>query len=156
MFELVRAHGNKLIALPNEISLVIGNLSSGYHRDLQILKESLFPALHQTKQCLRIMHYALGHLRVNENILNDERYRYLSSVEAVNREVMNGLPFRDAYRKVGQQIADGTFEPVKNVNHTHEGSLGNLCTEQIADKMRQVLATVDFAKAEGAIQALTT
>ncbi len=156
VFELVRAHGNKLIALPNEISLVIGNLSSGYHRDLQILKESLFPALHQTKQCLRIMHYALGHLRVNENILNDERYRYLSSVEAVNREVMNGLPFRDAYRKVGQQIADGTFEPVKNVNHTHEGSLGNLCTEQIADKMRQVLATVDFAKAEGAIQALTT
>ena len=156
VFELVRAHGNKLIALPNEISLVIGNLTSGYHRDLQILKESLFPALHQTKQCLRIMHYALGHLRVNENILNDEKYRYLSSVEAVNREVMNGLPFRDAYRKVGQQIADGTFEPVTDFNHTHEGSLGNLGTEQIAHKMQQVMASFDFAKAERAIQQLTT
>ena len=156
VFELVRAHGNKLIALPNEISLITGNLTSGYHRDLQILKESLFPALHQTQQCLRIMHYALGHLRVNENILSDEKYRYLSSVEAVNREVMNGLPFRDAYRRVGQQIADGTFEPVTEFNHTHEGSLGKLGTEQIARKMQQVMASFDFAKAERAIQQLTT
>ncbi|MGB3850355.1 MAG: argininosuccinate lyase [Tunicatimonas sp.] len=156
VFELVRAHCNKLIALPNEISLVIGNLTSGYHRDLQILKESLFPALNQTKQCLRIMHYALGHLRVNERILDDEKYRYLSSVEVVNREVMNGLPFRDAYRTVGQQIADNTFAPVKEFNHTHEGSLGNLCTEQIAAKMKQVLTSFDFDKAERAIQQLMT
>ena len=154
VFELVRAKCNKLIALPNEISLVIGNLTSGYHRDLQILKESLFPAIHQLKSCLSITDYALKHIVVKGNILDDEKYRYLFSVEAVNREVMAGLPFRDAYRKVGQQIADGTFEPSQKLHHTHEGSLGNLCNEQIAEKMNRIIASFDFDKAQQAMQEL--
>ena len=154
VFELVRALCNKPIALPNEISRVIGNLTSGYHRDLQILKESLFPAIKQLKQCLNITNYALEHMRVREDILEDEKYQYLFSVEAVNQEVMNGLPFRDAYRKVGQQIADGSFVPPRELQHTHEGSLGNLNNEQIAEKMKAVIVQFDFEKAERAMQKL--
>ena len=156
VFELVRAHCNKLIALPNEISLVIGNLTSGYHRDLQVLKESLFPAISQLKKCLSITDYALEHMTVRDNILDDEKYRYLFSVESVNQEVMDGLPFRDAYRKVGQQIADGTFQPSRTLHHTHEGSLGNLCNQQIVEKMNYILMSFDFAKAEQAMQKLVT
>ena len=154
VFELVRAHGNKIAALPNEISLVIGNLTSGYHRDLQVLKESLFPAISQLKQCLSITDYALEHMSVREDILEDEKYRYLFSVEAVNQEVMNGLPFRDAYRKVGQQIADGTYQPSRTLHHTHEGSLGNLCNEQIAEKMNHTMKSFNFAQAEQAMRKL--
>ena len=156
VFELVRAHCNKLIALPNEISLIIGNLTSGYHRDLQILKESLFPAIDQLKQCLSITTYALEHMTVRDNILDDEKYRYLFSVESVNQEVMNGVPFRDAYRNVGQQIADGTFQPSRTLHHTHEGSLGNLSTEAIAEKMNYIIESFDFGRAEQAVQDLVT
>ncbi len=154
VFELVRANCNKLIALPNEISLIIGNLTSGYHRDLQLLKESLFPAIEQLKSCLRITEYALEQIKVQSDILDDEKYRYLFSVEAVNQEVINGVPFRDAYRKIGQQIAEGTFSPDRNLNHTHEGSLGNLCNEQIADKMQAVVQQFNFEHAERAVQRL--
>lgn len=156
VFELVRARCNKLIALPNEISLIIGNLTSGYHRDLQILKESLFPAIDQLKQCLSITDYALAQMTVQENILDDEKYRYLFSVESVNQEVLAGVPFRDAYRKVGQQIADGTFTPSRTINHTHEGSIGKLCNDQIAEKMNHIIMSFNFAKAEQAMQDLVT
>ena len=146
VFELIRAKCNKLIALPNEISLVIGNLTSGYHRDLQILKESLFPAIEQLKQCLSIADYALSQIIVNETTVDDEMYRYLFSVESVNREVLAGVPFRDAYRKIGQQIAEGTFEPSRTIKHTHEGSIGNLCNDQIAEKMNFIIKSFDFEK----------
>ena len=156
VFELVRAKCNKLIALPNEISLIIGNLTSGYHRDLQILKESLFPAIDQLQQCLSITDYALEQMVVKEDILDDEKYRYLFSVESVNQEVLSGLPFRDAYRRVGQQIADGTFEPSHTLRHTHEGSIGNLCNDQIAEKMNHIMRSFDFKHAEQALQNLVT
>ena len=154
VFELVRAKSNKIMALPTEISLVIGNLTSGYHRDLQIVKESLFPALEQLQQCLVIAEYALTHIQVKNNILDDEKYRYLFSVESVNREVMRGMPFRDAYRKVGKEINDGTYQPQRELHHTHEGSLRNLCNDKIQEKMTEVLAEFHFERAQQAIEQL--
>ncbi len=154
VFELTRAHCNKIQALPNEVSLVTANLTSGYHRDFQILKESLFPAIQQLKLCLDICNYALQHISVNENILEDEKYKYLFSVESVNKEVLDGLPFRDAYKKVGEAIEAGNYQPEKAVQHTHEGSIGNLCTEEIRKKMDKTLNTFDFQKVDTAIQQL--
>ena len=154
VFELVRAKSNKIMTLPTEISLVIGNLTSGYHRDLQIIKESLFPALEQLQQCLLIAEYALQHIQVRNDILDDEKYRYLFSVESVNEEVIQGMPFRDAYRKVGKQINDGTYQPQHEVHHTHEGSIGNLCNDKIQEKMATVLADFHFERAEQAVEQL--
>ena len=154
VFELTRAHCNKIQALPNEVSLITANLTSGYHRDFQVLKESLFPAMHQLKLCLDICNYGLQHISVNENILEDEKYKYLFSVESVNKEVLNGLPFRDAYKKVGETIEAGNYQPEKEVRHTHEGSIGNLCTEDIRKKMDKTLNTFDFQKVDTAIQQL--
>src|SRR5690606_5377959 len=119
--------------------------------DFQILKESVFPALQQLKLCLDICDYALQHIRVNERILEDEKYKYLFSVEAVNKEVLQGVPFRDAYRKVGEAIEKGTYQPDKEVHHTHEGSMGNLCTEQIREKMEKTLNAFHFEIVEHAI-----
>jgi argininosuccinate lyase len=154
VFELIRAHCNKIQALPNEVSLITTNLTSGYHRDFQILKESLFPAIQQLKLCMDICNYALQHISVNENILKDEKYKYLFSVESVNKEVLNGLPFRDAYKKVGEAIEKGAYQPEEEVHHTHEGSIGNLCTEQIRDKMEKIVNTFDFQKVDKAINQL--
>lgn len=146
VFELIRAKANQLLALPAQIGMLTTNLPSGYHRDFQLLKEYLFPAFDQTQQCLEMMTFALQHIEVTPNILDDEKYQYLFSVEAVNKEVLNGTPFRDAYRLIGEQIESGQFNPPKEVEHTHEGSIGNLCTREIRMKMDRILRQFDFGK----------
>jgi argininosuccinate lyase len=154
VFELIRAHCNKIQGLPNEINLIIGNLPSGYHRDLQIIKEGFIPAFQQLNACLEICAYMITHVKVNENILDDERYRFLFSVEALNKEVLNGLPFRDAYKKVGTSINNGSYKDEKQVNHTHEGSIGNLCNDKVKAKMDAVLKKFNFEKVEKALNDL--
>ena len=136
VFELVRAKCNKLQAVPNQLTLVINNLPSGYHRDLQLVKEIIVPAIQDMKACLEILTFSLKEIRVNKNILEDPKYDYLFSVDTLNELVQNGLPFRDAYKKMGQEIQEGTFTPKRDIHHTHEGSLGNLCLEEIREKMK--------------------
>jgi argininosuccinate lyase len=135
VFELIRAKCNKLQALPNELTLLTSNLPSGYHRDMQLTKESLFPAIKELKNCLEIMQFMLQHIEVKANILNDKKYIHLFSVEAVNAEVLAGVPFREAYKKVGIAIENGDFAPDFTLNHTHEGSIGNLCNDKIVGLM---------------------
>jgi argininosuccinate lyase len=147
VFELTRAKANQLQALPQQVSLLCANLPSGYHRDFQLLKEALFPAIHTLKACLEILTYALSQIKVNPDILEDEKYRYLFSVEEVNKEVRSGTPFRDAYRRIGEHIASGTFHPEKKVHHTHEGSIGNLSIREIRGKFQQVWESFKFEKA---------
>ncbi len=154
VFELIRARCNKLQALPNEIAMITTNLPSGYHRDLQLLKESLFPAFQELLSCLDIAEFALQHIRINTTILNDERYSHLFSVEAVNQKVLEGVPFRDAYKQVGQDIADNRFKAPSTVHHTHEGSIGNLCNEQIQMLMTTALQQFDFQRVDEALGAL--
>ncbi|MFA5974155.1 MAG: argininosuccinate lyase [Lentimicrobiaceae bacterium] len=134
VFELVRARCNKLQSLPVEIGSILGNLPSGYFRDMQIIKESFLPALSEIQTILQITAFAIDKVSVNTHILDDPKYNYLFSVEEVNRLVLSGTPFRDAYKQVGQQIEKGNFKPEINVNHTHEGSIGNLCNDKIAEK----------------------
>lgn len=150
VFELIRAKGNRLQALPNEITLIISNLPSGYHRDLQLLKECLFPAFEEIKSCLFIANMMLQQIIVKSDILNDDKYQYLFSVDELNKEVLRGMPFRDAYKKVANDIKNSTFKPEKSVQHTHEGSIGNLCNEQITQKMQIVLDGFNFKKVEEA------
>jgi argininosuccinate lyase len=141
VFELIRARCNRIQAIPNELTLLINNLPSGYHRDLQLTKEILFPSIEELKACLHLMHLMLSNISVNENILEDSRYKYLFSVEAVNQLVNKGVPFRDAYKQVGNQIEKGTFSfDNKQLHHTHEGSIGNLSNDKIAEEMERVLA----------------
>jgi argininosuccinate lyase len=155
VFELVRAKANKLSALANEISLITGNLSSGYHRDLQLIKESFMPAFEDLNDCLRISQYALEQIKVNPDILNDKRYQYLFSVETVNQLVLEGASFRDAYRSIGEQIQAGTYQAnVEGVSYTHEGSIGNLCNTEIQKEMDKVLASFGFEKVNAAIESL--
>lgn len=137
--ELIRAKCNRLQAVPNELSLLTTNLPTGYHRDFQLLKEAIFPAIDELKNCLQTMTFMLHHINVNEHILDDERYSYLFTVEDVNNLVLNGIPFRDAYKQIGEQVQNGTYKPNKTVKHTHEGSIGKLCTEEIKQKMQDVL-----------------
>ena len=135
VFELIRAKCNRVQALPNELILIQNNLPSGYQRDLQLLKECFVPAVSMLKSCLEMAAFMLENIRVSEGLLDDERYKYVFSVEEVNRLVLSGMPFRDAYKKVGREIQDGVFTPEKNVVHTHIGSLGNLRNDMIAAKM---------------------
>jgi len=137
VFELVRAKCNKLQAVPNQLTLVINNLPSGYHRDLQLVKEIIVPAVQDMKACLEILTFSLKEIRVNKNILEDPKYDYLFSVDTLNELVLSGMPFRDAYKKMGQEIQKGTFDPKRDIKHTHEGSLGNLCLEEIKAKMKK-------------------
>ena len=134
VFELLRARCNRLQSLPVEIGNIMSNLPSGYFRDMQITKESFLPALTEIQLILQVSAFALQQVQVNEHILDDARYAHLFSVEEVNRLVLSGVPFRDAYKMVGKQIEEGSFSPVTTVNHTHEGSIGNLCNDQIAEK----------------------
>ncbi|MFD2999003.1 argininosuccinate lyase [Pontibacter toksunensis] len=150
VFELLRGKCNKLQALPTEISMLLINLPSGYHRDLQLLKENLFPAFSELQSCLQMMAFMVEQVQVKENILQDEKYQYLFSVDAVNALVLEGMPFRDAYKKVGADIEAGTFSPTAKVTHTHEGSIGNLCNEEIAIQMQQALAQFNFECVEAA------
>lgn len=156
VFELIRARCNKVQALPNEISLMTANLPSGYHRDLQLLKESLFPAFTSLNECLEMTTYMLKHISIKDGILDDPKYAYLFSVEAVNEEVLNGLPFREAYKKVGLEIESGNFKAPASVKHVHEGSIGNLCNPQIADAYSSVISSFNFKKVEDAIDALVS
>lgn len=151
VFELVRARCNQLSALPNDIAMITGNLPSGYHRDMQLLKELLFPAIQNLKDCLRMIHLMLENIVVKDNILDDEKYKFLFSVEEVNRLVLSGLPFRDAYKKVGFDIAEGNYRPQRKVHHVHEGSIGNLCLEEIAGNMERALERFGFQRYRQAI-----
>ncbi len=154
VFELIRARTNQLIALPNDIALLTTNLPSGYHRDMQLLKEKLFPAIQALKDCVKLMQLMLSNIRVKENILKDDQYKFLFSVEEVNKLVLGGMPFRDAYKKVGLDIEQGNYNPAKEVSHTHEGSIGNLNNKQVERMMEDALARFDFAKVNAALQAL--
>ncbi len=142
VFELIRAKCNRIQSLPNELALLLNNLPSGYHRDLQLTKEILFPAVGELVSCMGMMRLMLSEIRVRENILEDERYRCLFTVEAVNELVNTGMSFRDAYKKIGSQVNSGTFsfDTTKKLHHTHEGSLGNLCNEEIRALFRKVEA----------------
>jgi argininosuccinate lyase len=141
VFELIRAKCNRIQGVPNELTLLINNLPSGYHRDLQLTKEILFPAIEEGKACLRMTRLMLSHIEIRDGILEDEKYRYLFSVEAVNELVNKGIPFRDAYKQVGNQIdrGDFSFDYRKQLHHTHEGSIGNLYNDRIAAEMQMVL-----------------
>ena len=155
VFELVRAKCNKLSSLSNEITLITTNLSSGYHRDLQMIKESFMPAFDDLIDCLQISNYSLKQISVNDEILNDERYKYLFSVEEVNNLVLQGKSFRDAYREVGDNIESGKYNfDNKTTNHTHEGSIGNLCNEQIRNQMQLIIEKFNFDKVDKAIESL--
>lgn len=154
VFELIRGKCNRIIALPNELSLVTTNLPFGYHRDLQLLKEIIFPAIEDMKVCLAITDKMLKNICVRENILDDDKYKYIFSVEEVNREVLKGTPFRDAYKKIADKISNGTFNTMKYIHHTHEGSIGNLCNDKIAGKMTAIYNSFHFEDAEDAIKKL--
>lgn len=150
VFELVRGRCNRLMSVPNDIALLTTNLPSGYHRDLQLLKESLFPALGELHSCLAIMEFALEHIVVKESILYDERYDHLFSVEAVHEKVRKGLSFRSAYKAVADDIADGIRYRPNELHHTHEGSIGNLCTKQIAQLMENEVQRFGFGTVDTA------
>jgi argininosuccinate lyase len=160
VFELTRAKCNRLQGLPADLTLVMNNLPSGYFRDMQLLKEMLFPAIAELKDCMDMLAFMAANIRVSENIVQDDRYRYLFSVEALNKLVLAGTPFRDAYRQVGEAINRGDFTPqsaprnVAELAHTHEGSMGNLCTDRIREKMRRAVAAFDFDTPRKALQAL--
>jgi len=136
VFELIRAKCNKIQSVPNQLTLLTNNLPSGYHRDLQLVKEVIIPALQDMKACLEMMAFSLKEVRVQSDILNDPRYDYLFSVDTLNEMVMQGMPFRDAYRQMGEAIQKGEYKPKKLVRHTHEGSIGNLCLNEIRQKMQ--------------------
>ena len=139
VWEILRGICNRIQSLPNEISLMTTNMAHGYHRDYQLLKDVLFPGLEQMHKCLFMAKYMLENISVNEDILSDPKYKYLFTVEVVNNRVLEGMPFRDAYKSVGIEVNEGKFEFDVNtgLNHTHKGSLGNLCTEEIKDKMKK-------------------
>ena len=155
VWERIRGKCNLLQALPNQISMLTTNLPVGYHRDLQLLKEVLFPALQDIRQVLSMADMMLHHISVREDILSDEKYKYLFSVETVNDMVLQGTPFREAYRKVGMDIENGTFRPRTHVNHTHEGSIGNLCNDKIKELMQSVMSSFGFDKVLAAESGLT-
>ena len=155
VFELTRAKCNKLQALPQQVTLIMNNLPSGYFRDLQIIKEVFLPAFQELRDCLQMATYIIHRLEVNEHILDDTRYDLMFSVEEVNRLATEGMPFRDAYKKVGLDIEAGKFVPRKEVRHSHEGSIGNLCTKEIAALFEQTWSNFRFEKAEEAEKRLT-
>ncbi|MBP3643721.1 MAG: argininosuccinate lyase [Alistipes sp.] len=139
VFEIMRGKCNRLQSVPNEISLLTTNLPLGYNRDLQLLKDIIFPATTTLCQCIDMCDFMLQHIVVRENILDDERYNYLFTVEDVNRLTLSGVPFREAYREVGMAVQRGEYTPTREVHHTHEGSIGNLCNDKIAEKMNKVM-----------------
>jgi argininosuccinate lyase len=139
MFELIRGKCNRLQALPNELTLLTSNLPSGYHRDFQLLKEIIFPAIDELKNCLTMSDYMLQNIKINRSITDSPLYDYLFTVEDVNRKVLSGVPFRDAYREIGRQVQEKTYVPNKEIHHTHEGSIGNLCNDRIRAKMDERL-----------------
>lgn len=150
VFELTRAKCNKIQSLPQQVMLIMNNLPCGYFRDLQIIKEVFLPAFQELKDCLQMTAYIINKIQVNEHILDDPKYDFIFSVEEVNRLAAEGMPFRDAYKKVGLDIEAGNFKPNKDVHHTHEGSIGNLCNEQIEALMKENLSGFHFERVEQA------
>lgn len=146
VFELTRAKCNKIQGLPTQITLICNNLPSGYFRDLQIIKEVFLPAFDELNDCLTMVTHMMREIKVNEHILDDDKYALVFSVEEVNKRVLNGVPFRDAYKQVGLEIEAGQFVPQKQVNHTHEGSVGNLSNDKIAALMKEIMNTFQFEK----------
>jgi len=154
VWEIMRGKCNRIQALPNDVAMMTTNLPSGYHRELQLLKELLFPAFTELKSCLHMATFMLQNITVKADILNDPKYAYLFSVEEVNRLTLSGTPFRDAYKQVGLAIEKGEFNPDKKVNHTHEGSIGNLGNEHIEEAFNKLVNSFDFAKVKQAIDEL--
>ena len=152
VFELIRSHCNRIKSLPNEIMMTTTNLPSGYHRDLQLLKEHLFPAFKILKDCIEMAGLMLTNIEIKKNILAGEEYKYLFSVEEVNKLVNAGMPFRDAYKKIGTDIEAGNFKYDTSLHHTHEGSIGNLCTGEIKKQMQKVVNSFPFASVSTAIK----
>ena len=154
VFELIRSYCNRIKALPNEILMMTTNLPSGYHRDLQLLKEHLFPAFQQLKNCMEMAALMIQNMEVKQGLLEDPKYQFLFSVEEVNKLVNAGMPFRDAYKKIGLDIEAGNYTYSTQVAHTHEGSIGNLCTAEIAASMNKVLNSMNFEKVDRQIEQL--
>jgi argininosuccinate lyase len=154
VFELIRGRCNKIQALPNEIALMTTNLPSGYHRDLQLLKENLFPSFQSLGECLDICTFMLQHIEIKKDILEDPKYDYLFSVEVVNELVLSGVPFREAYKQIGAAIENGTFKPSKSVQHTHEGSIGNLGTDKIRAAYQEARSGFGFEEVQQRITQL--
>lgn len=144
VFELLRAKTNVIMALPTQMMMTLGNLTSGYHRDFQLLKEMLFSAIKDLKNCLKIAAYSVSKIEPVQNILDDEKYKLIFSVEAVNALVVEGVPFREAYQQVAAQIEDGSFEPPQKLNHTHEGSIGNLMLDEIRERMEKRISNIEY------------
>ena len=139
VFELIRAKSNKIQSLPNQITLVINNLPSGYHRDFQLIKEMILPSIQELKACLEMTASSMAKIKVNPSILEDTKYNYIFSVERLNELVLQGIPFRDAYKQVGKEIQDNSFKANREISHTHQGSIGNLCLKEIKLKMTKAL-----------------
>lgn len=157
VFELIRSHCNRIRALPNEIMLMTTNLPSGYHRDLQLLKEHLFPAFKTLKDCIKMTGLMLNYIEIKKDILADEKYKYLFTVDEVNKLVIQGIPFRDAYKIIGQKVEEGSFSPppLREVGRgLHEGSIGNLCTAEIKKQMQNVFDSFPFTKVKSALNNL--
>ena len=146
VFELIRAKSNKLQGLPQQIMLMMNNLPSGYFRDLQMIKEVFLPAFGELKDCLQMAAYIINKMEVNEHILDNSIYDAMFSVEEVNRLAAAGMPFRDAYKKVGMDIEEGKFVPDKDIHHTHEGSIGNLCNDRIQELMEHTIGEFGFER----------
>jgi len=154
VFELIRSHCNRIKALPNEIMMMTTNLPSGYHRDLQLLKEHLFPAFATLKDCIKMATLMLSNISVKEQILTDKKYKYIFSVEEVNKLVLQGIPFRDAYKQVGRAIENNAFNYNIDIHHTHEGTIGNLCNAEINSMMEETFTMFGFQKVHDAINKL--
>ena len=144
VWEIMRGRCNRLRSIANEISMMLSNLPLGYHRDLQLLKDITFPAFEEMKECLRMADFMLQHVIVNEEAVNDSRYDYMFTVEDANRLTLAGVPFREVYKTIGSQVQQGTYKPNKQIHHTHEGSMGNLCNDKIARKMKKVLKKLEL------------
>ncbi|CAM3905550.1 argininosuccinate lyase [Flavobacterium cucumis] len=140
VFEIMRARCNRIQALPNELILLTNNLPSGYHRDVQLTKEALFPAIQSLKECLEMLHFMLEHIEIKKEIVKDVKYNYMFSVESVNQQVLEGIAFRDAYKNIGLAIENNTFIPNYDLDHTHEGSIGNLRNDLIEDAFKKVIS----------------
>lgn len=154
VFELIRGHCNRIQSLPNEITVITTNLPSGYHRDMQLLKEHLFPAIKTLHDCIRMATLMFENIEVKQGILDDEKYKYLFTVEEMNRLVLEGMPLRDAYKKIGAEVEAGIFKSDLNIRHTHEGSIGNLQNEEIRKMMQNVISRFNFAAVNDALQKL--
>lgn len=154
VFELIRSHCNRIQALPNEIMLMTTNLPSGYHRDLQLIKEHIIPAFKNLNDCLQMMGLMLSNININKELLKDEKYKYLFSVEEVNKLVLQRIPFRDAYKQVGSNIDNGIFAHETSIKHTHEGSIGNLCNTEIQQMMDDIIHKFNFNRVKIALQQL--